>query len=237
MILVLYVFHELNNRVYNFINNCIFYDENIDFIVISNNKNNKFEVPSYVNTLYRDNIGYDFGGWSEALLTNNLYKKYDKFIFVNSSVYGPFLQNKRDWVNIYLNGLNNNNIKLFGSTINNLGNPIHKAHVQSYIFSMDKNTLQYLIDCEIFSMTKIAQTFDQAIWNKEVFMSRKIIEKGWNIGSLQMIYTGVDFTFKNRKPKDYKRPFYDDIMFPKYRNKIWTEKRIIFIKGNRFNIH
>ena len=237
MILILYVFHELNNRVYHFINNCIFYDENIDFIVISNNKNNKFEVPSYVKTLYRDNIGYDFGGWSEALFTNELYKKYDKFIFVNSSVFGPFLKNKRDWVNIYVNRLNNNNIKLFGSTINNLGDPKHKAHVQSYIFSMDKNTLQYLIDCEIFSMTNMARIFNEAIWNKEVLMSRKIIEKGWNIGSLQMVYTGVDFTFKNRKPKDYKRPFYSDIMFPKYRNKLWSEKRLIFIKGNRFNIH
>ena len=214
MILILYVFHELNNRVYHFINNCIFYDENIDFIVISNNKNNNFSVPSYVKTLYRDNIGYDFGGWSEALLTNDLYKKYDKFIFVNSSVYGPFLQNKRDWVNIYLNGLNNNNIKLFGCTINTLRDPKNRSHVQSYIFSINKNTLQYLIECQIFSMVNIAQTFDQAIWNKEVLMSRKIIEKGWNIGSLQMVYAGVDFTFKNRKRKDYKTPFYDDVMFP-----------------------
>jgi lipopolysaccharide biosynthesis protein len=237
MILILFVFHELNNRVYNFINNCIFYDENIHFIVISNNKNNVFSVPSNVKTIYRDNIGYDFGGWSEALLKNNLYKKYDKFIFVNSSVYGPFIQNKRNWVNIYINRLNHHNIKLFGNTINNLGDPKNKAHVQSYIFTMDNNTLQYLINCQIFSMTNIAKTFEEAIWNKEVLMSRKIIEKGWNIGSLQMVYTGVDFTFRYNNPKQYNRPFYDDIMFPEYRNKLWTEKRIIFIKGNRFGIH
>jgi hypothetical protein len=237
MILILYVFHEINNRVHHFINNCIFYDENIDFIVISNNKNNNFSVPSYVKTLYRDNIGYDFGGWSEALLTNDLYKKYDKFICVNSSVFGPFLQNKKDWVKIYINGLNNNNIKLFGSTINTLKNPRNSSHVQSYIFSMDKNTLEYLIECQIFSMSNIAVNFDQAIWNKEVLMSRKIIEKGWNIGSLQMVYTGVDFTFKSKTPEQYNIPFYGDIMFPKYRNKLWSEKRLIFIKGNRFNIN
>ena len=52
------------------------------------------------------------------------------------------------------------------------------------IFSMDKETLNYLIRCEIFSISNYAITFDDAIWNKEVLMSRKIIENVWNIGSL-----------------------------------------------------
>ena len=43
------------------------------------------------NIEHLDNIGYDFGGWSDALLTNNLYENYDNFIFANSSVIGPFL--------------------------------------------------------------------------------------------------------------------------------------------------
>ena len=144
--LVLYVFHIYNNRVRHFIDNCIFNDENVDFIIISNNKNNTFDVPHYVKTLFRDNIGYDFGGWSDALLTNNLYENYDHFIFVNSSVIGPFLSSysKDKWTNVYINGLQNN-VKLFGSTINTCRDPLRKSHVQSYIFSMDKQTLQYLI--------------------------------------------------------------------------------------------
>jgi hypothetical protein len=74
-ILVLYVFHIFNKRVEHFIKNCIFKDKNIDFLLISNDKDHVFDVPFYVNTMIRDNIGYDFGGWSDALLTNNLYKK------------------------------------------------------------------------------------------------------------------------------------------------------------------
>ena len=81
--LVLYVFHQLNERVTRFISNNIFYDEAVDFVVICNNKNIQFSVPDYVQKVVRDNIGYDFGGWSEALLTNDLYKKYDNFIFSN----------------------------------------------------------------------------------------------------------------------------------------------------------
>ena len=177
-VLVLYVFHIYNNRVKNFIKKCIFNDENTDFILISNNKNNKIDIiQDNVKILYRDNIGYDFGGWSDALLTNNLYENYDKFIFVNSSVVGPFIPSycNHKWTYIYINGLQNN-IKLFGSTINTIKQPTLWSHVQSYIFSMDKNTLEYLIECEIFSMSNISKNMREAIWNKEVAMSRKIIE-------------------------------------------------------------
>ena len=236
-ILVLYVFHIYNDRVKHFIENCIFYDENVDFIIISNNKDNKIEVPDYVKTLFRENIGYDFGGWSDALLTCDLYEKYDKFIFVNSSVIGPFVPSyyKNKWTDIYINGLQNN-VKLFGSTINTCAEPLIKSHVQSYIFSMDKFTLKYLIECEIFSTTNYAETFGDAIWKKEVLMSRKIIENNWNIGSLLRYYKDVDFTFSYKKPSDYNILFLDDVMWQPFKDIVWNVYEIVFIKGNRVNV-
>jgi len=220
-----------------FIKNSIFNDENVDFIIISNDKNNTFEVPDNVKTLHRDNIGYDFGGWSDALLTNNLYENYDKFIFINSSALGPFIPSyyKDKWTDIYVNGLEND-IKLFGSTINTWGDTLNKSHVQSYIFSMDKNTLKYLIDCEIFSMTNYAETYVDAVLQKEVLMSRKIIENNGNIGSLMRQYKNIDFRFVNKKPEEYNISFLDDVMFPKFRNIIWNDYEIVFIKGNRLNL-
>jgi len=233
-LLVLFVFHIYNDRVEDFIKNCIFYDENIDFIIISNNKNNKFEVPNYVKTIFRDNIGYDFGGWSDALLTDNLYEKYDNFIFVNSSVIGPFLppDYKDKWTNIYINGLQNN-VKLFGSTINTCGDPLNKSHVQSYIFSMNKTTLIYLINCQIFNITNYTKTFNDAIWKKEVLMSRQIIKNGWNIGSLLPYYKNVDFTFSNKTPQEYKIKFLDDVMYAPFKDSLWNVYDLVFIKGNR----
>lgn len=239
-LLVLYVFHIYNKRVKNFINNAIFKDDNIDFVIISNDKNNKSIIPNnlipdYVKIIFRDNIGYDFGGWSDALLTNNLYENYDNFIFVNSSVCGPYLPlyYKDKWTQIYLDGLQNN-VKLFGSTINNCGDPLNAATLQSYIFSMDKSTLKYLIECEIFSTTNIAKTFNEAIYYKEILMSRYIIKNNWNIGSLMTYYKDVDFTFKTKKPEEYNIVFLDDIMHPNYINKYWELYEIVFIKGNRF---
>lgn len=234
-VLVLYIFHIYNERVIQFINNCVFYDENVDFVIISNN-DSTFESPKYVKQIYRNNIGYDFGGWSDVLLKDNLYKNYDQFIFVNSSVIGPFISvgYSYNWTRIYLDELKDN-IKLFGSTINTIGDP-YKAHVQSYIFAMDKDTVEYLIKCDIFS-TNYAKTFEEAVWNKEVLMSRKIIENGWNIGSLLKHYNGVDFTFKNKKPAEYNLTFLGDIMYPLYRGIWWDEHDLVFIKGNRVSIH
>jgi hypothetical protein len=233
-LLVLYVFHEYNKRVQHFIDHAIFYDENVDFIMISNTKENNFNTPTYVNKIHRDNIGYDFGGWSDAILTDNLYKKYDYFLFANSSVIGPFVPSyyKGRWTDIYINGLKDN-VKLFGSTINTISDPKVYSHLQSYIFCMDKITLQYLIDCNIFSTTNYAASFHDAIWDKEVGMSRKIIENGWNIGSLLTIYDTVDFTFKNKKPEEYNITFLNDVMYSDHRNVLWNDYELVFIKGNR----
>jgi hypothetical protein len=62
------------------------------------------------------------------------------------------------WTDLYLQGLRDN-VKLFGSTINTIQNLLQLSHVQSYIFAMDKPTLEYLIECHIFSQTHYAETF------------------------------------------------------------------------------
>lgn len=235
--LVLYVFHIYNERVQHFLSKCIFYDETVDFIIISNNKKIIIEQPNYTNvkTLYRDNIGYDFGGWSDALLIDNLYKKYDHFIFVNSSVIGPYIHPEytQQWTDIYIGGLRDN-IKLYGSTINTCCDPMNKAHVQSYIFAIDITTLEYLIKCGIFTTNTYTQSLYETVQQKEVLMSRKITENGWNIGSLFVYYKGVDFTFRTKTPSEYNLYFLDDIMYPKFQNKLWNNHQLVFIKGNRF---
>ena len=231
---VLYVFHEYGERVRSFLKNAIFFDENVDFYIISNNKTNVFTAPDYVKILYRDNIGYDFGGWSDALITLELYKKYENFIFVNSSVIGPFVPDyyQGKWTDVFVNGLNSQ-VKLFGSTINTMGDPLNSSHVQSYIFSIDNLTLKYLIECEIFSLTNIADTFQEAILKKEVLMSRKIIEKGWNIGCLFPCSKGIDFSFQTNSPDKYNFAYKSDLMYPEYRGTLWNEYDLVFIKGNR----
>jgi hypothetical protein len=241
---VLYVFHEVTDRVKHFVQFCIFEDPDVDFYIIANNMQVKFDLPfpPYVKTMNRANIGYDFGAWSECLAKDNMYQKYDNFIFANSSIIGPFLHHKGRWTDIYVNGLKDN-IKLFGSTINATGDsrgsqnsPKDAAHVQSYIFSADREAVEYLMQCKIFDSSHHITGFVDTIEQKEIRMSREIIKNGWNIGCLMQYYNGVDFTFKSKSPSDYPNPFIGDIMWQEWHGNFWNEFEIVFVKGNRINV-
>ena len=230
-ILVLYVFHKYNERVEHFIKHAIFKDPMFDFVIICNDRTIEIAVPDYVTVLKRDNIGYDFGAWSEGLLRDDRYKAYNYCVFVNSSIIGPYLPDgyTKPWPFRFLDGLHGN-IRLFGSTINTIRDPVNKSHVQSFAFAMDREALEYLISKEIFSLTKFAQTFKDAIWQHEVRMSREVLTHGWNIGSLMHHYTDVDFTFASRDPASYGIMWHDDLMYPACG---LDRKEVMFMKGNR----
>jgi hypothetical protein len=235
--LVLYVFHEYNDLVKNFIEKAIFKDDNIDFMIICNNLYYKLEnLPDYVIYKNRNNIGFDFGGWSFGLLTNDFYKKYDNYICVNSSVTGPYLPENYNgkWTDFFINGLKDN-VKLFGSTINKDFYP----HVQTFIFSLNKETLEFLIGWKIFSLTNHYEKLWDTIMHKEVLMSNLIIRNKWNIGCLIPYYKNLDFV-KLVENNDVENnminghlQYKSDIMYNEFYKKYWTETDIIFFKGNR----
>jgi len=232
-ILVIYVCHELNNRVKYFIDNAIFKCSEVDFLFVINNPTLQLALPEYVKVINRKNIGIDFGGWSEGLLTNNLYKNYTHFIFANHSIMGPYLppEYKGKWTDIFISHLNEN-IKLFGPTINTCNSPTTQSHVQSYIFSMNLETLEYLISKEVFSLSKIITNKDQVIAEREIGMSQLILNNGWNIGCLMQHYKGIDFTFKTQNRQI---EYWGDIMYPQHISQSEFSK-YVFIKGNRFGL-
>lgn len=236
--LVLYTFHEINERVNYFFNHTVFEDKDTDFLVIINNPTLLVQVPPFVKVLHRENVGVDFGAWSEALLKDNFYKSYDRFLFLNSSALGPFLPKgfSGRWTDLYFQGLQGN-VKLFGSTINTCKQPKQFAHIQSYIFAMEKETLELLVQCSVFSTTNYANSYHEAVWNKEVLMSRLILQQGWNIGCLMKHYKDVDFTFQTKQPEDYGIEFLDDILFEGFQGKLWAKEELVFIKGNRITNH
>jgi len=240
--LILYVFHEFNKRVQYFIENGIFKSENYTFLIIINGDVSAIiNLPEYVKILKRDNIGFDFGGWSDGLLNDNLYKNYDNFIFINSSCIGPFTPSyySGNWCDIFINNITDD-VKLFGTTINNSNynienttNPSNKSHVQSWAFCMDKIALELLIGKGIFSK-KYEMTHIDAINNREVPMSREIIKNGWNIGSLMVYYNNVDFRFKDKQPSEYNIKFLNDVVYNnRYFNSNLHPYEVIFIKDNR----
>jgi hypothetical protein len=242
--LVLYTFHKYDKNVQYFIDNGIFKDDQIDFIFIINNKDIKVNCPDYVKIINRENKGYDFGAWSEGLLTNNLYKNYNNFIFVNSSVIGPIIPNyyKHNWTNILLDGLTDT-IKLYGCTINTCGllcnDSTTNSHIQSYAFCTDKIGIEILIKSEIFSLTNQINIYENVVKEKEIRMSREIINNNYNIGCIFNYYNKIDFRQKiiSKALNDitHSRNYYNEYLHPyevlfikeKYiENKDWIKQYI-----------
>ena len=243
--LVIYVFHEVNTYVKLFIDKCFFKDEYTDFMMVANIPGFDFNtlpnLPVYVEQISRNNIGWDNGGYSAALLANDNYKKYKNFVFVNSTVIGPFMPDycKEKWTTVLTNGLIND-IHCFGTMINTEKDPLNKSHVQSCCFALTKEAARLLIDAGVFSNDPKQQysTHKETILHKEIGMSRVILNRGWNIGCLFPGFKGIDFKFINKKPKDYGKQskflFAGDMMYPKFRYTVWDPYQIVFYKGNRF---
>ena len=237
--LVLYVFHKYNERVEYFIKNALFQDSNVDFVFMCNDPTFDIssKVPSYVTTFNRKNKGFDFGAWSDLLIKYKYaYKHYNTYIFVNSSVKGPFMNNYigEKWTDILKNGLSDD-IQLYGITINTCNDPLNKSHVQSYLFSMKQDMVHKLIEDGLFSEIYV-DTFNEAINDKEIKMSRLVLNRGGNLGCVHTYYKNVDWRFNKKQPHEYNIKFLDDIMYPKFHNKLWTCDELIFIKGNRVSV-
>jgi hypothetical protein len=239
-VLVIYTFHEPGPLPEKFIENAIFKDEYVDFLVVYNHPSEKipYKLPKYVKKLYRKNIGYDFGAWSYGLEHDKNYEKYDYYIFANASVEGPFLPPNAfftKWTDYYVNGIKEN-IYLFGSTINCSAikteiDPSKYAHVQSYVFCLNRKAVKYLRECKIFDLEHFTENLKDTINQKEVAMSRKIIEKGWNIGCLHKYYRGTNFIDLSKNTINFQ--YLGDVMGLCHMNTLWTKEELIFVKGNR----
>jgi hypothetical protein len=228
-VLVLYTFFELNDRVKYFLKHGVVEHEskNVDYILICNHptlviNTENLPVKHYMN---RENVGYDFGAWSDALMryTHDAVT-YDYFIFVNASVWGPFLPDyyRGHWTDIFVNGLIDNGVQLFGCTINTQPRP----HVQSYVFAMPIEILDLLCDEGIFSKA-MEPTKRAAILRRELRMSQVVLENGGNIGCLMPYYRSWDF----RQPVG---KGLGDVAFSKaYFGETLHPYEVLFVKGTR----
>ena len=122
-------------------------DPNYDYYFINSGELTKQVLPAFFTVIQRQNLGYDFGAWSDAILNIDI-SKYDYFIFLNNSSIGPcmprYLQNIF-WPELFYKHINSN-VKLVGCTTNY----DMMEHIQSYVFVVDKIKLNILIKNKVF---------------------------------------------------------------------------------------
>ena len=150
----------------------------------------------------------DFGSESRQLTAAQL--PFDKYVFLNAGVRGPFLPaywpKSRSWTRVYLDKLSPS-VKLVGNSIVCLpesdlcvkGGPgitpnpdCYGPKVEGYAWATDQVGLQVLLDRETVFQSHPDKV--SAILNGEYGMNIAIFKAGYTIDSLLLAYQGVDWT-------------------------------------------
>lgn len=241
-IMCIYVAYEKNDEYIKnikfFLNHGIL--PSVDYIfVLNGNSTIKYPTAPNITIMHRENKGYDFGAWGDALRSTR--RQYRHYIFVNTSIRGPY--NERvgsDWTKPFID-LIQGDVKLVGLTINILTrafgglspSKVH-PHVQSMVFVTDRNGKDLLVDRGIFDPVPEHYTFTDLIVNREVGMSTAILQNGWNISCLAKKYQDQDYRTIQNNINNSSESYGGDPFFPgAYFGETLDKYDILFYKTER----
>lgn len=184
-------------------------DEAQYFIYISGTCSVNLPVLPNVEVIYIENKNFDFGAQCQFSKRNDCLE-YDAYIFINSSMRGPFLPeyHTRAWQSVFTERLKEK-VALVGSSINLLPEDSETSlqfakmteyaapfiHVQTTAYAMSSTAYRmmrdlgfYNIDCHL---TKLG-----AICYYELGLSQEIIKRGFKIASILPTYD--EFCLENK---------------------------------------
>ena len=185
-----------------FLDHAIF--DSIDFVLVVNGICTvKIPQRPNIRVLYRENVGYDFGGYAHGLASIQK-DNYDYFFFVNTSVIGPIMRPGEDrstWPLRFIE-LFQGDIHLVGVTINICESPWVASfyqyplepitHVQSYFFVLDRPAID-LLEHFVFNTSQLTRSMEETIIFREVWMSQILLKHGWNISCIAKKYQNQDY--------------------------------------------
>jgi hypothetical protein len=266
--------HAYGNIKY-FIENAVRDNDGVDYYFILQNVDNKTvnenEMPKLpkrnARYIQHENTCFDFGtiGWFfETYTVGNPWinrtattidrgkridlARYKYFIFINSSVRGPFfppyflkfLSDDKDksfyWYHVFTKRLNDK-IKLVGPTISCIPVP----HVQSYFFATDFVGLTVLLQPGAHGASGPERIFGcftikiHVSFNSEVPSSNRILGSGYLIDSLMTKYQKVNFKEShNQLCNQHRNPYLDnnlegtslepyELVFIKYNDMVYLQ--------------
>ncbi|KMK64017.1 sulfotransferase family protein [Puniceibacterium sp. IMCC21224] len=177
------------------------------FIVIAGEHSVDLPQRDNIRYIHTGNFGHDFGSYA-GLAASGALDTYDRLIFVNCTVRGPFLPHYADqsWTVPFLNQLTGD-VHLCGATINILhdNRPAHAAyrdrhpndptpysHVQSSAHAMTGDCFDLLKAQNLYAN---APGLDKngAVSDCELRMSALVRGNGWNISCWLPPYGALDY--------------------------------------------
>jgi hypothetical protein len=222
--------------------------DNIDYYIVINGKCT-VDIPKLPNiqVIQKENKGFDFGAW-QHVIKNYINRSYEYYIFLNSSVIGPYPKNDPTWLQKFLDLFRTGpDVKLVGTSINILEahdsiekmteryqKPPPYSHVQSMFFVLNQEGYDYLNEIGFFDdeETLNQQTdIEYFILNKEIWMSQHILKNNWNINCILPKYRDLDY----RKITENINPSSQDPQYPGgYFGATIKPENVVFYKSYRF---
>ncbi len=189
--LCIYLIYDKENIVDKYIGyilkelkNCVTY-----LIVVYNGKEIQYgkEHLEYADEIFfRENKGYDAGGYKDALCSYigwNTVFKYDELILLNDSFFGPIYPIE----NIF-NCIKNINVDFWGITRHPAGkqNGIDlKSHIQSYFICFRQNVIQSKEFFDFWNFMVYPETFQKAVDDFELKLN-EVLEQAGFLGTTLM---------------------------------------------------
>lgn len=205
-------------------------------------------LPDWPNVTYikTENWNNDFGGYIKFFQVAPI-DSYEFFVFINSSVRGPFLPsyfNSR-WVNVFTDRLCGD-VHLVGASINILpesathtrrfsaiyGYEPPFVHAQTTAYALSAAAVRYLIEIGFYGVERTL-TKKEVIVHYELRLSQEIIRHGWNVGSFLPGYEGLNYrelsmTYPNVSSRN------GDVLFEgAFYGRTLSPAEAMFVKVNR----
>ncbi len=175
------------------------------------------ELPALerVSYLHTENKNWDYGGYAMALQQHVDSTAYDYFVFINSSVRGPFLPpgSHENWLDRFFQYADAD-VGIIGSTIAILGKDSIDAqyfqarypnalppyaHVQSTAYMLSAKAMQILQAHGFYERSQVMHKAD-VICHYEIRMSQLLIENGLNLKCLLPEYNRIDYRLPYSDP-------------------------------------
>ena len=213
-VLVLYHYYEKDQSyIDNFAHFLRFgFDPNLDYLIIIAGECS-LDLPSLDNVQYffSENKNFDYGGYCAAIKTLDLWQMYDFYLFINSSVRGPFLPAycNQEWTKLFIKQLSDE-VGIVGSAISltpsehSISRLYHEkygilernnhllAHVQTTCYALSRGVLGQLIQLGFYEENKDL-TKDEAVRDYEMRLSQFILDMGLNLRCMLPEYNQTDY--------------------------------------------
>lgn len=182
--------------------------------------------------IYRDNIGYDAGGYKDALCSYIGWEKleeYDELLLINDSFYGPLYPIQDAFAEMSAIGTDYWGLTRSWEVVTEAAVP-YGGHIQSYFLVFGKKVISSSVFKNFWEQMEYPKTMEETVRKFEIGINVLLKENGFQEAALTDQYNHTWKTGKNENPYlEYSLELIRDCKIPilKYKSLLFGNKGYI----------